>query len=86
MGVIPGLFTIPWGITCHSQFFSNALYPLRKSQSGAETVMFLTVSVPLCTAGLARQDETAAVCITRRQLHTVKCDQETGAEWQKGVG
>lgn len=39
MGVIPGLFTIPWGITCHSQFFSNALYPLRKSQSGAETVM-----------------------------------------------
>ena len=38
---------------------------------------YLTVSVPLCTAGLARQDETAAVCITRRQLHTAKCDQET---------
>lgn len=48
--------------------------------------MLLTVSVPLCTAGLARQDETAAVCITRRQLHTAKCDQETGAGWQKGVG
>nr|QQZ45080.1 hypothetical protein [Raoultella ornithinolytica]BBI29059.1 hypothetical protein [Klebsiella pneumoniae]BBI29625.1 hypothetical protein [Klebsiella pneumoniae] len=38
---------------------------------------YLTVSVPLCIAGLARQDETAAVCITRRQLHTAKCEQET---------
>lgn len=47
---------------------------------------YLTVSVPLCIADLARQDETAAVCITRRQLHAAKCDQETGAGWQKNVG
>ena len=47
---------------------------------------YLMVSVPLCTADLARQDETAAVCITRRQLHAAKCDQETGAGWQKNVG
>ncbi|MGS0330135.1 hypothetical protein ACUOOS_24840, partial [Escherichia coli] len=66
---------------------NSALYiPYENLNRVLRRSCYLTVSVPLCTAGLARQDETAAVCITRRQLHTVKCDQETGAEWQKGVG